>query len=412
MNNSARRILHIDMDAFFVAIERRDDPSLLGKPVVVGGSGPRGVVSSASYEARAYGVHSGLSSAKAKQLCPELIFVSTNGEKYGIASRQVREILGEYSPDVDFTSVDEGYVDITGTGRLFGKPLSIASEIRQRVEEETHCSASIGIAGTRLCAKVASKFAKPAGIIEITPNKESDFLRPLPLKLLPGAGGVTGKRLEQFGVTEIGQLHDVGEQFLKRSFGAAGTDLFMKSAGGGISYGLAQSGEGQRKSVGHERTFSEDTIDFAFLERVLFRLSERSCRTLRDEGLVARCTTLKIRLSDFRTFTRSYTTITATDADLEVFAIARRLLRQFKLPRIAIRLIGVSLSNLSKECQWGLFNRTAKLWKLYQGLDNLRDSYGQDAVVSGLVFDDSTTERFRGKFTNPFLGPRYEKGQS
>lgn len=406
MGKSHSRVMHIDMDAFFVAIERRDDPTLLGKPVAVGGSGPRGVVSSASYEARLHGVHSGMPGARARQLCPGLIFVSTDPGKYGEASRQVREILQQFSPNVDFTSVDEGYVDLTGTERLFGPPLRTATEIRQRVLETTRCSASIGISGTRLCSKVASKFAKPAGIIEISPGEEATFLAPLPIKLLPGAGGVTGKRLEQFGVTRIGQLRTVGEQFLRKSFGAAGLDLYFKSLGGKTGY-RAPSHDAPRKSAGHERTFSEDTTDFAFLERVLFRLCERCCRTLRDEGVVTRRVTLKLRLSDFRTFTRARTLTSSTDADLEVFAVARVLLRQFKLPRVAVRLIGVSLSNLSKDCQWGLFSRSARLWRLYQGIDSVRDTYGQDAVVSGFVFDDSTTERYRGKFTNPFLGPKY-----
>jgi len=405
-----RRIMHIDMDAFFVAVEQRDNPELIGKPVAVGGSGPRGVVSSASYEAREFGIHSGMPGARARELCPELIFVGTSSEKYGTASRQVRQVLGNYSPDVDFTSVDEGYVDLTGTERLFGRAIDIASEIRTEVQRLTRCSASIGIAGTRLCAKVASKFVKPAGIIEIASGAEQQFLQPLPIALLPGAGGVLGKRLEQFGIKQIGQLHGVGEGFLRKTFGAAGTDLYLKSLGGRIPWRLSSAANAPRKSVGAERTFAEDTTDFAFLERVLFRLSERVCRTLRDEGLVARRVTIKVRLSDFRTFTRSHTLMTATDADLEVFNEGRQLLHQFKLPRIAVRLIGVSLSTLSPECQWGLFSRTAKLWKLYEGIDKVRDTYGEQALVSGFVFDDSTTQRYSGKFTNPFLGPKYTEG--
>jgi DNA polymerase-4 len=228
----------------------------------------------------------------------------------------------------------------------------------------------------------------------------------LPLKLLPGAGGKLGDRLAGFGVTRIGQLITVGEQFLKQSFGMAGTDLYLK-ANGGVAAPRKIYRDLPRKSVGHERTFGEDTTDFAFLERVLFRLTERCCRTLRDEGMVSRCVTLKVRLADFRTFTRSRTLLSATDCDMEIFREVRVLLREFNLPRVAVRLVGVSLSALSAECQWGLFSSAARLWRLYQGIDRIRDAYGFDSVVSGLVMGDESTARYQGKMTNPFHGPRF-----
>jgi DNA polymerase-4 len=401
-----KRIAHIDMDAFFVSIERRDNPGLIGRPVVVGGDGSRGVVCSASYEARVYGIHSGMPSARARQLCPEVIFVRTSSDKYSEASRQVRDVIGQYSPDVDFTSVDEGYFDLTGTQRLFGRPLDVVEQVRREVLERTGCSSSLGISRSRLCSKVASNFAKPGGIIEVTPEREREFLEPLPLKLLPGAGGKLGERLAGFGVTRIGQLITVGEQFLKQSFGMAGTDLYLK-ANGGIAAPRKTYRDLPRKSVGHERTFGEDTTDFAFLERVLFRLAERCCRTLRDEGMVSRCVTLKVRLADFRTFTRSHTLLSATDCDIEVFREVRGLLREFNLPRVAVRLVGVSLSSLSAECQWGLFSSAARLWRLYQGIDRIRDVYGFDSVVSGMVIGDESTARYQGKMMNPFHGPRF-----
>jgi DNA polymerase-4 len=404
------RIAHIDMDAFFVAIERRDNPALRGLPVVVGGTSGRGVVCSCSYEARAFGIHSGMPSARARQLCPQLVCVPTRHGVYGEASDAVREVLGHYSPEVDFTSVDEGYIDLTGTFRLLGRPLDIAERIRAEVLAATGCSASLGIAGTRLCAKVASKFAKPAGIIEVAPGREAEFLAPLPAELLPGAGGKTGERLVLFGVTRIGQLREVGEHFLRRSFGAAGADLYLKACGGSTSNcnGFAHRDRDlPRKSVSHERTFNEDSTDFAFLERVLFRLSERVCRTLRDEKLVARTVTLKVRLADFRTFTRSHTMLAASDSDAEVFREVRSMLQEFDLPRVAVRLVGITLSTLSAECQWGLFSNAARFWRLYRGIDRIRDSYGFDAVVSGLVLGDETTARYQRQSMNPFLGPKY-----
>lgn len=404
------RIAHIDMDAFFVAIERRDNPALRGVPVVVGGTGGRGVVCSCSYETRAFGVHSGMPSARARQLCPQAVFVPTRHGVYGEASDAVRTVLERYSPDVDFTSVDEGYLDLTGTFRLLGRPLAVAERIRAEVLEATGCSASLGIAGTRLCAKVASKFAKPAGIVEVTPGREAEFLAPLPVDILPGAGGKIGERLVLFGVTRIGQLREVGEQFLRRSFGAAGADFYLKACGGSTANcnGFAHRDHDlPRKSVSHERTFNEDSTDFAFLERVLFRLCERVCRTLRDEGLVARTVTLKIRLADFRTFTRSHTMLSASDCDAEIFREVRSMLPEFDLPRVAVRLVGIHLSNLSAECQWGLFSDASRFWRLYRGIDRIRDAHGFDAVVSGLVLGDETTARYQRQSMNPFLGPKY-----
>ena len=404
-----KRIAHIDMDAFFVAVERRDRPELHGVPVVVGGTGGRGVVCSASYEARSFGVRSGMPAARARRLCPHAVFVRPSSGKYGEASRRAREVLEHLSPEVEFTSVDEGYADLTGTERLLGPPMEVARRMRRGILEATGCSASIGIADTRLCAKVASKFAKPAGVIEVAPGAEAEFLAPLPLRLLPGAGGSLGERLVEFGVTRVGRLADVGERFLVEAFGAAGSDLYLKAVGGRESGRLRRRAlEPTRKSVSHERTFADDTTDRGFLERVLFRLSERCCRTLRDEGLVGRTVTVKLRLADFRTFTRSRSLLSSTDSDVEVFEAARSLLGSFDLPRVAARLVGVSVSALSRECQWGLFSSAARLWRLYCSIDSVRDRYGDDAVVAGLVFGDETTARYAGRGgRSVFLGGNY-----
>lgn len=407
---SETRIAHIDMDAFFVAIERLERPELEGSAVAVGGLGPRGVVCSASYEARRFGVHSGMPMARARLLCPELVCVAASSGKYAEASRRVREVLSDYSPDVEFTSVDEGYIDLTGTRRLLGEPLDIAQRIQADVLAATGCHASLGVAGTRLCAKVASKFAKPRGVVEIALGAEATFLSPLPLKLLPGAGGALGERLAEFGITTIGQLAAVGEKFLERTFGVAGSALYLRATGGRSGFRPSSFGHrpgSPRKSVSHERTFREDTTDSAFLERVLFRLSERCCRTLRDEGLVGRTVTLKLRLADFRTFTRCRTLLSSTDCDVEVFNAVRALLRGFELLRVSVRLVGVAVSGLSLECQWGLFSSAAKLFSLYRGIDLVRDRYGDEAVVSGLVLGDVATARYgpRSGGSSPFSVP-------
>lgn len=403
----SKRIAHIDMDSFFVSIERRDNPELCNRPVVVGGTKGRGVVSSASYEARVFGVHSGMPIGRARQLCPDLLAVAPSSGKYSEASRQVKAILQNYSPDVDFTSIDEGYFDLTGTQRLFGPPLATAEIVCAEVRQVTGCDASVGISGNRLCSKIASKFAKPAGVIEVAPGQEKLFLAPLPLSLMPGAGGKTGKRMEQFGVKRIGQLVTVGEQVLRSTFGLAGQDMYLNAMGGKTAPRKSYR-DLPRKSVGHERTFGQDVTDFAFLERVIFRLGERVCRTLRDEKMVCRCVTLKVRLADFRTFTRSRTMLSATDSDYEIFRECRELLREFKLPRISVRLVGVSLSRLSVECQWGLFSNAAKQWQLYRGIDKIRDTYGFEAVVNGFVFGDESSSRYQGKTFNSFQAPPEE----
>jgi len=400
------------MDAFFVAIERLERPELEGVPVVVGGLSGRGVVCSASYEARAFGVHSGMPMARARQLCPQAAFIGTSNGKYSEASQLTREVLSDFSPGVEFTSVDEGYIDLTGTQRLMGAPLDVARRMQAEVLGATGCTASLGVAGTRLCAKVASKFAKPAGVIEIAPGAEEAFLAPLPLRLLPGAGGTLGERLAEFGVTSIGRLAKVGEHFMQRTFGAAGSALYLRSLGGRSGFRPSSFGHRDdipRKSVSHERTFLEDATDFGFLKRVLFRLSERCCRTLRDERSVGRTVTLKVRMADFRTFTRSRTLLSSTDSDSEVFEAARAMLREFDLPRVAVRLVGVSLSGLSVECQWGLFSNAAKLFRLYRSIDSVRDRYGEEAVVAGLVLGDAATARYgprRGKVNNLYNIPR------
>lgn len=402
----AKRIAHIDMDAFFVSIERRDNPELCGVPVVVGGNSRRGVVCSASYEAREYGIHSGMPTAKAYKLCPHAVFVSTSSGKYGEASRAVRAVLTRFSPDVDFTSVDEGYIDLTGTQRLFGQPMDVAQRIRDEVLRATGCSASLGIAGNRLCAKVASKFSKPAGIIEVAPGREREFLQHLPLELLPGAGGKMGERMIGLGITRVRHLLDRGEPFLRHYFGAAGVDFFIKAEGGSVAPWKIYR-DLPRKSVSHERTFSEDSNDMAFLERVLFHLVERCCRTLRDEGLVCTCVTAKVRHADFRTYSRGRTMLGASDCDLDIFNEARTLLRGLMRLKVPVRLIGVSLSALSPHCQWSLLDNTAKQWRLYRGIDRIRDAYGDAAIVNGLVMNDSKSARYKTRVLNPFLPAKY-----
>ena len=366
------RIAHIDMDAFFVAIERLERPDLEGVPVVVGGLSGRGVVCSASYEARSFGVHSGMPMSRARLLCPQAAFIGTTSGKYSAASARVREVLADFSPDVDFTSVDEGYIDLTGTQRLLGEPLAVARRMQEAVLAATGCHGSIGVAGTRLCAKVASKFSKPAGVIEVAPGAEEAFLAPLPLGLLPGAGGSLGERLAEFGITTIGQLARVGERFLERTFGAAGAGLYQRAVGGRRGFRPSSFGHrpgAPRKSVSHERTFREDTTDRDFLERVIFRLSERCCRTLRDEGLVGRCVTLKLRLADWRAGLYERERYTAFGPGDVLFYRHDTWHRGTPMNPGALRLVQ-NLTYRRAECEWISTLHVGWAWQAYR-----RDKY-------------------------------------
>ena len=372
------------MDAFFVSVEELFDPSLKGRPVVVGGrANERGVVSAASYAARKFGVHSAMPLRTAYKLCPQAIFVEGHRDRYFEFSQRVFAVLEKFSPRVEMASIDEAYLDLTGTERLHGPPLAAASHLHHEVKRETDLNCSIGAATSRLVAKIASDQAKPNGVLWIVPGKEAQFLAPLEVRKIPGVGKVTEKNLHACGIRKVGDLAALDDAFLEERFGKWGLALAGKSrgedAGGWFDHDIGESGT---KSISHENTFSLDTADAAALDAMLVRLSEMVARRLRDHHLYSRTVQIKLRYSDFSTYTRSRTLDHATQIDTELAEAARDLFHKAWSGR-AIRLLGVYAQQLeSDEGQTSLLDeeKTERWRKTLKAVDRIRDKYGDSTV--------------------------------
>lgn len=386
-----RTIFHVDMDAFFVSVEELFDPSLKGKPVVVGGKGDeRGVVSAASYAARKFGVHSAMPLRTAARLCPHAIFIDGHPSRYREYSGRVYNVMNRFSPKVEMASIDEAYLDLTGTARLLGPPLKAAQSLHDQVKQETGLNCSIGIGTSRLLAKIASDAAKPNGMLYIPPGLEAAFLAPLPIRKIPGVGAKTEARLLQFGIHRIGDLAQVDEDFLEKTLGKWGLALAGKAhgldAGGYFDHEVAE--ESDPKSISHEHTFGEDSADPDVLESTLARLSQMVGRRVREHNLHARTISIKLRYSDFTTLTRAQTVDSATQIDLEIIEHSRLLFRK-AWNGAPVRLLGVQVSSLThEEGQLSLLesDRTRKWRGALTAADRLRDRFGEKSVsvASGL----------------------------
>jgi DNA polymerase IV len=376
---------HLDMDAFFVSVEELFDPSLKGKPVVVGGrSNERGVVSAASYAARKFGVHSAMPLRTAYKLCPQAIFVEGHRDRYLDYSRRVYAVLQTFSPKVEMASIDEAYLDMTGTEKLHGPPLAAANALHGAVGVATKLNCSIGVAQSRMVAKVASDQAKPNGVLWIISGEEARFLAPLDVRKIPGVGKVTEKNLHACGIRKVGDLAALDTNFLEERFGQWGLALGGKArgedAGGWFDEEIGEGGE--PKSISHEHTFSVDTADSAALDAMLVRLAEMVARRLRDHRLYARTVQIKLRYQDFSTFTRSRTLDHATQIDTELARAARDLFhRNWKGG--AIRLLGVYAQSLeAAEGQTRLLDdsETEKWRRTLAAVDKVREKFGDDTV--------------------------------
>jgi DNA polymerase IV len=384
------------MDAFFVSVEELFDPSLKGKPVVVGGQpNERGVVSAASYAARRFGVHSAMPLRTAYKLCPQALFVDGHPERYRECSAKVYETLQSFSPLVEMASIDEAYLDMTGTERLYGPPLRAAHLLHERILAVTRLNCSIGIARSRLVAKIGSDQSKPNGILWVLPEHEAAFLAPLDVRKVPGVGKVTEKNLHALGIRKVGDLAKLEESFLADRFGKWGLALAGKSqgldAGGWFDTDIGD--DTGPKSISHEHTFAEDTADPAQLEATLARLSEMVGRRLREHRLHARTIQLKLRYSDFSTITRAHSLGRPTQLDIELFEEARELFRRNWKAGEAVRLLGVHASGFEAEApQMELVGeeRHQKWKQALAAADKLRDRFGESAV--------SLAAGMRGKF--------------
>jgi DNA polymerase-4 len=382
---SQRTIFHVDMDAFFVSVEELYDSSLKNKAVVVGGAAnERGVVAAASYEARKFGVHSAMPLRTAAKLCPHAIFVPGHPARYRECSEKVYKILNRFSPKLEMVSIDEAYVDMTGTERLYGPPLRSAHLLHMSIKSDTQLNCSIGIGTSRLIAKVCSDQAKPNGVLWIQPGCEASFLAPLDVRKVPGVGKVMEKRLQEQGIRKVGDLASRDEHWLKENFGAVGLALVGKSRGadaGGWFDADIGAGEGP-KSVSHEHTFSHDTNDAQVLESMLARLCEMVCRRLREHELPARTLQLKLRTSDFHTITRARTVPQPTTVDSEVFSVIRELFRE-NWRGEAVRLLGVHASHFDLESEQLSLPAAGGHDKWNQALsaaDRMREKFGENAV--------------------------------
>jgi DNA polymerase-4 len=387
MNTSSpRTIFHVDMDAFFVSVEELFDPSLKGKPVVVGGQrDERGVVSAASYAARKFGVHSAMPLRTAAKLCPQAIFVNGHPERYRQYSQNVHEVLGHFSPLVEMASVDEAYLDMTGTERLHGRPLQSAHRLHDAMKSATQLNCSIGIGASRLIAKVSSAKAKPNGVLWVLPGQEATFLAPLAVGDIPGVGKVMEQKLHAMGIQKVGDLARLESHDLESRFGKWGLALAGKSrgedAGGWFDNEVGENVD--PKSISHEHTFNEDTSDAEPLQSTLMRLSEMVGRRLREGGYFARTLQLKLRYKDFTTITRARSLEQPTQMDNQIFENARRLFFANWKPGAPVRLLGVQASNFEAgPGQLDLLEpgRDERWQKALAAADHLRDKFGESAI--------------------------------
>ena len=379
-------ILHIDLDAFFVSVEQALAPELRDKPVIVGGHPDRrGVVASASYEARAFGIRAAMPLARAYRLCPHAVFLQGNFTRYRDVSVRFMAILADFSPCLEPAGLDEAYLDVTGCD-FCGSPRQIAQSIKERVKRELDLTASIGTASCKVVAKIASDLGKPDGFVEVAPGQEKDFLAPLPVDRLPGVGTKTEQSLRAMGITTIGQLAALPPELVKSCFGAAGTMLHHNA--NGIDNRKVET-PGEAKSISRETTFAQDTLDRLLLQAILRDFCERVGVELRRQNRQARSITLKLRYSDFETTTHSLSSKEAIDADDIIFAGAVKLLdKALARKRKTVRLLGVGVSNLTIDGkQLHLFNSTSKQLELLdKAIDRIRKKYGFTSIQTGRTF--------------------------
>ena len=375
-----RTILHVDLDAFFAGVEQRDHPALAGRPVVVGmgGTGDRGVVSAASYEARKFGVHSAMPIRTARRLCPECVFVPVDGATYQRVSREVMAILRRFTPVVEPVSIDEAFLDVTGSRALFGDGAAIAARIKATIRDELRLTASVGVARTKLVAKIASDLRKPDGLVVVPPGEEAEFLAPLAIARLWGVGPQTASALADFGVLTIGHLAAMDRKALVRRLGQHGASLVDRARGIDPD---PVSDPDAAKSIGHEHTFDVDTADPDVIERTLLGLAEGVSGRIRAAGTKAATITVKVRDAAFQTVTRQRTLVEPTDLTEPIWRMALELSRPETRGK-RIRLVGISASGFGEREQLGLFEPDdPRVRRATEAADELRRRYGPRAVT-------------------------------
>jgi len=371
-----RLILHIDMDAFFISVEQRDDPSLRGKPAAVCGSLSRSVVTSATYEARPYGIRAGMSTQEAKRRCPQVILVKGNHSKYTETAARIFSLLKDYTPRLEVASIDEAYLDITQSLLLFKSPFHIAQSIKDRILQREQLTCSIGIAPNKLLAKLGSRLKKPDGLTVIQKDEVERILEDLPVSSLYGIGPRLEEELRSIGIVTCGQLGRFPASFLNKRFGAIGERLHEMGLGRDDSPVVPFDEEEDAKSISHSVTLEEDTSDPSLLRKVLLQLSEKASRRMRREGFYGKRITLTVRYSDFYTFSKQKTLSQLVNSGNEIFLQALEIFESIPHPK-QIRLLGVGVSLLKKEwCQLDLFEKREKKDNLLKAMDRVNERFG------------------------------------
>lgn len=390
-----RRILHMDLDTFFVSCERLLDSRLEGKPVLIGGTTDRGVVASCSYEARRFGVHSAMPMKLAKQLCPEAIVLRGDAGTYSKFSNVVTEIINENVPLYEKSSVDEFYIDLTGMDRFFNS-LKLASELRQRIIKEVGLPISFGLSVNKTVSKIATGEAKPNNQIEISDGLEKSFLSPLSVGKIPMVGDKTYRKLCDLGIRQIKTLQEMPLEMMVRAFGKNGQTIWKKA--NGIDNSPVEQYI-ERKSISTERSFDQDTIDVKKLEGIIIAMAENLAFQLRRGNKLTACITFKIRYSDFQTHTRQQK-IPYTAADHNIIPVVTSLFKRLYQRRILVRMVGVKFSHLvSGNYQISLFDDNERTINLYQAMDNMRERYGDRIVMRAVGMEAKSIRRW-----NPFSG--------
>jgi DNA polymerase-4 len=382
----AEPILHVDLDAFYAGVEVLKDPSLKGKPVIVGGTGARGVVASASYEARAFGVHSAMPAVRARRLCPDAVFLPSDFEAYRAHSNRFREVLLSFTPLVEPISLDEAFLDVGGATRLFGEPSAIAGAIRAHVEREVGVTCSVGVAATKFVAKLASDHCKPDGMLHVPAEGTLAFLEPLPVGRLWGVGEKTGDLLQRLAIRTIGDLARTPEPVLERLIGEAAA-THLTNLAHGVDDRAVIPYEAP-KSIGHEETFERDLDDDEEILRELLHLCGRVGARVRADGYRARTVTLKVRLATFTTLTRSRTLPDPTDVGAELYHVVGELYRALPGARRRIRLLGVQASGLVPAGAEQLAMFHAERWgEVERALDRIERRFGKGAATQATLLD-------------------------
>ena len=379
--SSDRRILHVDMDAFYASVEQRDNPELRNKPLVVGGGTNRGVVAAASYEARLFGVRSAMPIREANRRCPDLLRVAPRMSHYQSVSKQIFEIFREFTPDVEGLSLDEAFLDVTGSISLFGSEVQIAERIKARIIEETNLTASVGVARNKLVAKIASDLDKPDGMVVVTPDNMRDILDPLPIKVIPGVGPETRSRLTRIGLSTLQELRCAPDRLLEPVFGRF-TQRIKERAAGIDSRSVASSRND--KSISAEETFDQDLVRVSDMHRELLRLTERTTRRLRAKELLAGTVQVKIRQADFTTFSRQRALHPPANSTDRLYESSKALLAAWlaEHPGARVRLLGVGGSDLGHVDQADMFapQASARGTEIDQTVDRIQEKFGDIKV--------------------------------